>query len=138
MKLKIKKSKDFEKAIKKFKNDKNWEFKNLMIERHFLFKALKEINEELTKNKEGFLIDFTSKLHKFFNDQTLFYWRMKRFITEDEILGINLVDKDFYYLDLVIKQNTNDNEFIPYIDKLETDLPVIYADAYLIFISFLY
>ena len=109
-----------------------------MIERHFLFKALKEINEELTKNKEGFLIDFTSKLHKFFNDQTLFYWRMKRFITEDEILGINLVDKDFYYLDLVIKQNTNDNEFIPYIDKLETDLPVIYADAYLIFISFLY
>ena len=55
---------------------------------------------------------------------------MKRFITEDEILGINLVNEDFYYLDLVIKQNTNDNEYIPYIDKLETDLPVIYVDAY--------
>ena len=136
--IKNKKSKDFEKAIKKFKNDENCEFKNLMIERYFLFKALKEINEELTKNKEGFLVDFTSKLHKFFNDQTLFYWRVKRFITEDEILSINLVDEDFYYLDLVIKQNTNDNEFIPYIDKLETDLPAMYVDAYCIFISFLY
>ena len=109
-----------------------------MIERHFLFKALKEINEELTKNKEEFLIDFSSKLPKFFNDQTLSCGRMKRFITEDEILGINLVNEDFYYLDLVIKQNTNDNEYIPYIDKLETDLPVIYVDAYWIFISFLY
>ena len=67
---------------------------------------------------------------KFFNDQTLSCGRMKRFITEDEILGINLVNEDFYYLDLVIKQNTNDNEYIPYIDKLETDLPVIYVDAY--------
>ena len=128
--IKNKKSKDFEKAIKKFKNDENCEFKNLMIERHFLFKALKEINEELTKNKEEFLIDFSSKLPKFFNDQTLSCGRMKRFITEDEILGINLVNEDFYYLDLVIKQNTNDNEYIPYIDKLETDLPVIYVDAY--------
>ena len=109
-----------------------------MIERHFLFKALKEVNEELTKNKEGFLIDFSSNLHKFFNNQTLFYWRMERFITEDEILGVNLVDEHFYYLDLVIKQNANDNEFIPYIDKLETDLLVIYVDAYWIFISFLY
>ena len=128
--IKNKKSKDFEKAIKKFKNDENCEFKNLMIERHFLFKALKEVNEELTKNKEGFLIDFSSNLHKFFNNQTLFYWRMERFITEDEILGVNLVDEHFYYLDLVIKQNANDNEFIPYIDKLETDLLVIYVDAY--------
>ena len=115
--IKNKKCKDFEKTIKKFKNDENYEFKNLMIERHIFFKALKEINEELTKNKEGFLIDFSSKLHKIFNDQTLFYWRMKRFITEDEILGINLVAEDFYYLELVIKQNANDNELIPYIDK---------------------
>ena len=114
---KNKKCKDFEKAIKKFKNDENYEFKNLMIERHIFFKALKEINEELSKNKEGFLIDFSSKLHKIFNDQTLFYWRMKRFITEDKILGIKLVAEDFYYLELVIKQNANDNELIPYIDK---------------------
>ena len=37
---KNKKSKDFEKAIKKIKNDKDYEFKNMLIERHFLFKAV--------------------------------------------------------------------------------------------------
>ena len=61
MKLKTKKSKDFEKAVKKFKKDENYDFKNILIERHFLFKAVQEVNEELTKNKEGFLIGFTSR-----------------------------------------------------------------------------
>ena len=83
----------------------------------------------MTKNKEGFLIDFSTKLHKCFDDQTLFYGRMKGYINEDEVLGINLVDKDFYYLDLVIKEHTKDKEFIPYVKKLKTNLPVIYVDA---------
>ena len=61
MKLKIKKSKDFEKAVKKFKKDENYDFKNILIERHLLFKAVQEVNEELTKNKEGFLIGLTSR-----------------------------------------------------------------------------
>ena len=83
----------------------------------------------MTKNKEGFFIDFSTKLHKCFDDQTLFYWRMKGYINEDEVLGIDLVDKDFYYLDLVIKEHTKDKEFIPYVKKLKTDLSVIYVDA---------
>ena len=124
-----KKRKDFEEAVKKFKNNENYEFNNILIKRHFLFKAIQEINEELTKNKGGFLIDFSTKLHKFFDDQTLFHRRMKGYINEDEVLGINLVDKDFYYLDLVIKEHTKDKEFIPYVKKLKTDLPVIYVDA---------
>ena len=60
----------------------------------------------------------------------MFYWRMEGHITQEEVLGINLVDKDFYCLDQVIKQNTDDKEFIPYVKKLNTDLPVIYIDAY--------
>ena len=96
MKLKIKKSKDFEKAVKNFKNNENCDFKNILIERHFLFKAVQEVNEELTKNKEGFLIGFTSRWHKFFNEQPLFNWKIKGYMTEDEWLGINLVHKDFY------------------------------------------
>ena len=60
----------------------------------------------------------------------LLNWRMEGFITEDEILGINLVDEDFYCLDQVTKENTDDKEFIPIVKKLETDLPVIYIDAY--------
>ena len=102
----------------------------MLIERHILFKAVQEINEELTKNKEGFLIDFSSRLHKSLDDQIMLCWRMKGCITEDEVLGINLMDEDFYYLDLVIKKHTKDKEFIPYVKKLKTDLPVIYIDVY--------
>ena len=53
-----KKANDFQKSVKKFKNDENYEFKHiLIIERHFMFIAIQEINEELRKDKEGFLID---------------------------------------------------------------------------------
>ena len=38
----------------------------------------------------------------------MFYWRMEGYINEDEILAINLAGKDLYYLDQVIKQNTDD------------------------------
>ena len=55
---------------------------------------------------------------------------MNGYITEDEALGINLVDEDYYYLDLVIKQNLKDKEFIPDVKILKTDLPVIYRDVY--------
>ena len=59
----------------------------------------------------------------------MFYWRMEGYINEDEILAINLAGKDLYYLDQVIKQNTDDKEFIPWVEKLETHLPVIYIDV---------
>ena len=55
---------------------------------------------------------------------------MNGYITEDEALGINLVDEDNYYLDLVIKQNPKHKEFIPDVKILKTDLPVIYRDVY--------
>ena len=68
-----KKSKDFQKAVKKFKNDENYEFNHPLIERHFLYKAVQEINNELTKHKEEFLLDFTSRLHKIFKDELMLY-----------------------------------------------------------------
>ena len=64
-KIKEKKSKNFQKAVKKFKNDENYEFIHLLIERHLICKALKEVNLILTKNNERFLIDFSSKFHNF-------------------------------------------------------------------------
>ena len=63
--------------LKKFKNDENYEFKHILIERHFLFRAIQEINEELTENKEGFLIDLGDMARDFFDEQTLFYWEEK-------------------------------------------------------------
>ena len=129
LKLKKKKVKTFKKQLKNLKTMKKYKFNHPLIERHFLFKALQEVNEQLTKNNEGFLIDFSSRFHEFFKQQLMFYQRMEGYINEDEILAINLAGKDFYYLDQVIKQNTDDKEFIPWVEKLETNLLVIYIDV---------
>ena len=91
---------------------------------------MQEINEELTRNKEGFLLDFTSKLHKIFEDELMLYWKLNGYITEDEILGINLVNEDFDILNAIITEHTNDKKSIPFVEKLRTDLTVIYVDVY--------
>ena len=101
--IKDKKVNDFEELL-----EKNYKFKNVLLERHFFFKAFQEINEELTKNKEGFLVDFTNKLRSFFDKQTLFYWEEKGcFNYDNNTLYINLAKEDLYYLDLVIKAHAS-------------------------------
>ena len=125
-----KKANDFQKSVKKFKNDENYEFKQILIERHFLFRAIQEINEELTKNKEGFLIDLGNVVRDFFDDQTLFYWEEKEYFDFDtNTLNINSANEDLYYLDLVIKEHTKDKELVSHLKKLETNLPVLYVSA---------
>ena len=128
--IKDKKIKDFEESVKTFKNDENYEFKNLLLERYFFFKAVQEINEELTRNKEGFFVDFTNELRTFFDEQTLFYWEEKGYFNYDNSrLYVNLAKEDLYYLDLVIKEHTKDKEFISNFKKLETNLSVLYIGA---------
>ena len=51
------------------------------------------------------------------------------YINKDEIRGINLANKDFSCSDHVIKQHTNDKRFIPWIEKLEPDLHVLYINV---------
>ena len=55
---------------------------------------------------------------------------MTGYYNEDGVLDENLVSKNFYCLDQVIKQNTNDKEFSPWIEKLETNLPTTYIDIH--------
>ena len=124
MKLKIKK------AVKKFKNDENYEFNHPLIERHIFHTAAQEINKELIKNKEEFLLNFTSRLHKIFKDELMLHWRLNGYINEDEILGINSVNEDFNLLDAIITEYTNHKEFIPFVKKLKTDSTVIDIDVY--------
>ena len=52
-----------------------------------MYKAAQEINKKLTKNREEFLLDFTTRLHNFFKDELMLYWRLNKYINEDEILG---------------------------------------------------
>ena len=125
-----KKANDFQKLVKKFKHDENYEFKHILIERDFLFRAIQEINEDLTRNKEGFLIDLGDMVRYFFDKQTLFYWEEKGYFDFDtNTLNINSANEDLYYLDLVIKEHTKDKELISHLKKLETNIPVLYVSA---------
>ena len=47
------------------------------MEIHFFFKALQEVNELLTKNNQGFLLDYSSNFHYIFRHQLLFYCELK-------------------------------------------------------------
>ena len=42
-----------------------------------MFKSLHKINEELTKNKERYLVDFVAKAYNVSDNQTLPYWGRK-------------------------------------------------------------
>ena len=60
----------------------------------------------------------------------MLYRRLKGYITEDERLGIYLVNETFDHLNAMITKYKNDKKFIPFVKKLETDSTVIYIDAY--------
>ena len=74
----------------------------------FLFRAIQEISEELTKSKERFFIDLGDMVRNVFDDQTLFYWKEKGYYDFDtNTLNINSGSEDLYYLDLAIEEHKN-------------------------------
>ena len=83
-----------------------------------MHKGVQEINKELTKNKEECSLGFTSRLYNIFKDELMLYWRLNGYITEDEILGINLVNQNFNLLNAIITEYTNDKEFIPLVKTI--------------------
>ena len=93
-----------------------------------MFKAVQELNEEVVKNKEGILVDFTDRIYEYFRRQTMLYCKRKGFYNEDGDLDEDAVNEEFNYIEQVIKQHTNDEEFTPWIKKLETNLPTSYID----------
>ena len=87
-----------------------------------MFRAISEINEELTKNKEDFLTDL--------GDMVRYFWEEKGYFDFDtNTLNINSANEDLFYLDLVITEHTKDKELILHLKKLETNLPVLYVSV---------
>ena len=58
----------------------------------------------------------------------MLYCKRKGFYNEDGDLDEDAVNEEFNYIEQVIKQHTNDEEFIPWIKKLETNLRTLYID----------
>ena len=92
-----------------------------------MFRAIQEINEELTKNKESFLFDLGDIVRNVFDDQALFYWKEKGYYDFDtDNLNINSGSEDLYYLDL---PNEEHKKLVSHLKKIETNLPVLYVSA---------
>ena len=77
-----------------------------------MFKSGNEINEEIIKNKERFLVGFTDKAYDKFFNQTLLYFK-EYYDYENETFNLDAINMDTYHLDLLIKNHTNDKKFIP-------------------------
>ena len=102
----------------------------MLADRDFFFNAIQEINKELIKNNGEFLINITTALRNYFDEQALFYWEQKGYYNyEDNVPYMKLASRDLQYLDLVIKEHTNDKEVIPNLKKLETALPVLFVNV---------
>ena len=60
----------------------------------------------------------------------MLYCKKKRFYNEDGNLDENAVNEEFNYIEQVVKQHTNDEKFISWVKKLETNLPTSYIDIH--------
>ena len=45
----------------------------------------------------------------------MLYWKLNGYITEDKMLGINLVNEDFDILNAIITEHENDKKIIPFV-----------------------
>ena len=68
-----KETRDYCNHVKKISPYEGNELDNPLLHRHFFFKAIKEINNELSEDNAGFLVDITSDLRALFNQQTIVY-----------------------------------------------------------------
>ena len=127
--IKDKKLSEFEESVRTFSNNKNYQLTNLLLKRHFLIKAVQEVNKELIEKKKIFRVDFSYDACLFFHNQIKFYWKKEGSCNDDGTISKFCVNQDHYILDLIIKKHTNDQKFIINPKELKTNLPVLYVDV---------
>ena len=118
-----KETRDYCNHVKKISPYEGNELDNPLLHRHFFFKAIKEINNELSEDNAGFLVDITSDLHALFNQQTIVYSQKYWYYDlKKEIICLQLLGMDLYKLKSLVK----DNEFLLDL-KIKSNLPIFYV-----------
>ena len=120
---------EFEEPVRTFSNNENYQLTNLLLKRHFLIKAVREVNKELIEKWKIFRVHFSYDSCLFFHNQTEFYWKKEGYYNNDGTISKFKVNQDCYVLDLIIKKHTNDKKFIMCPKELKTNLPVLYVDV---------
>ena len=107
--------------------DYTYEIDGLFLIRHFLFKAVEEVNDDLIKNNKPYRIGFGYDMSLHFLNETKTYWKKNGFYNDDGTLNHFKLGNHMEALDMIISGYTDDgSELILYPKKLETDLVVIF------------
>lgn len=122
--IRDKKIKDFV-TIFRTAIDYTYKIDDPLLARHFLFKAVEEVNDNLIKNNKPYRIDFGYDISLHLLDQTKAYWENNGLYNGDETLNHFKLGCHMETLeDLII--GYTDDEFILLPKKLETDLIVLF------------
>ena len=68
--------------------DYTYEMNDPLLTRHFLFKAIEEVNDDLIKNKKPYTVDFGYETAKHFINETEAYWQKQGFYNDDVTLNL--------------------------------------------------
>ena len=72
--------------------DYTYETNDPLLTRHFYFKAVEEVNDDLTKNNKPYRIDFRSELCEYFINETEAYWKKHNLYNDDGEFILGSVD----------------------------------------------
>ena len=107
--------------------DYTYETNDPLLTRHFYFKAVEEVNDDLTKNNKPYRIDFRSELCEHFINETEAYWKKHNLYNDGGTLNHFRLGRHMETLDTIVRGYTDDDELILYPKRVkETDLVVLF------------
>ena len=68
--------------------DYTYEMNDPLLTRHFLFKAIEEVNADLIKNNKLYRADFGYEISKHFINETEAYWQKQGFYNDNGTLNL--------------------------------------------------
>ena len=95
----------FRKAI-----DHTYEIDDPLLIRHFLFKAVEEVNDDLIKNNKPYRVDFGYDIGIYFLNETKICWEKNNFYNDDGTLNHFKLGNHMLALDSLIRGYTDDGD----------------------------
>lgn len=107
--------------------DYTYERNDPFLTRHFYFKAVQEVNDDLINNNKPYKIDFSSELCEHFINETEAYWKKHNLYNDGGTLNHFRLGRHMETLDTIVRGYTDDDELILYPKRVkETDLVVLF------------
>ena len=109
--------------------DHTYKIDNPLLIRHFLFKAVEEVNDDLINNNKPYRVNFGYDISTHLLNETKTYWEKNGFSNHDGTLNHFRLGNHMLALDLLTRGYTGD-ELILFPKELKTDLVVLYLKIF--------